>query len=138
MLERSITDFANDAVKELATIGAHCELLSRVNAYEVSVEDDTLAIINFDGEDLFMEVHMKEFPAIGRTILRPTYVPGYYKHHHGGYWEPPEVEDVPLDDASTVLEAVSQLISVEWMFRMQDILEAESYADAGDIFEEIA
>jgi len=138
MSEQSITKFANDAVKRLATIQPHCELMNGVT-FEVSVEDDTLAIINFEGSDMFIEVHMEEHPAIGRTILRPGYVAGYYKHHYGGMWNPPEMEDVQLDSHSDVIGAVSQLVSVDWIWKMDSILEAEAFrSDAGDIFEEIA
>lgn len=136
MKERSITDYANDAVKRLLTIQPHCELMNGVTL-EVRVEDETLAIIDFEGSDMFIEVHIEEHPAIGRTVLRPGYVAGYYKHVYGGMWNPPEIEDVQLDSHRDVIGAVSQLVSVDWMWKMDSVLEAEAFcSDAGDIFEE--
>lgn len=139
MSDRTVTDYANEAVKQLAIIAPHFELLKNVT-FEVQVEDDSLAVINFEGEDLFIEVHLSEQVAgIGRTYLRPTYVPGYYKHHGGGYWHPPEVEDIQLDECHSVSRAVTDLMGIYVQQQIEDILEAEAYrADAGDIFEEIA
>ena len=126
MSDQVITDLANKAVKELVNIQPHCDLLKGAT-FEVSVEDDTLAIVNFEGTDMYLEVHTKEYPAIGRTVLRPNYAPGYYKQHGGDYWNPPELEDVSLGgDYNTVTEALAQLVALDWMFMIESNLEAEA------------
>lgn len=137
MSNELITKFANDAVKQLVKIQPHCPLLENVT-FEVSIEDETLALINFNGEDLFMEVHTSEKASIARKVKVPAYVPGYYKHHYGGYWNPPEVEDVAIGEYDNMLAAVSEYVALDWINRTSDALEAESFADAGDIFEESA
>ena len=138
MQNKSITDYANDAVKQLATLQPHFELLKNVT-FEVQIEDDELAIINFEGDDLFIEVELREVPTLSiRRVVAPVYIAGYYKHHSGGMWNPPEVEDVRMRECKRLTEAVSELVKLDFFQRAEDILEAESYAEVEDIFEEIA
>lgn len=138
-MSQSITTLANDAVKEALTILQHYPPLAEAKM-EVQVEGDDLAIIELSGEDLFIEVHLEDTTVgIKRTPYKqPKYVPGYFKHHWGGRMNPPEVEDFPLLECATVLQAVTQLVAEEFSNRVTNILEAdglaESYAEVEGIF----
>ena len=135
MLDKSITDYANDAIKQLATILPLYEPLANVTL-EAQIEGDDLAIINLDGEDLFVEVHLKE-KEVGiahRKVLQPVYIPGYIKHFPGSYHCPPEVEDVQLLECDTVMQAACQIVSEEFYWRALNATEADAYAEVEDIF----
>ena len=133
MSEQRITNEANRAVKELITI---LELSDDINpnAYEVQVEGEDLAIINLEGEDLYVEVHLKEFPSFGdRKVLKPVYIPGYYHHSYGGYNSPPEVEDKPLLECAQVIQAACQLVGEAFYWKALNA--TETFEEVETIFD---
>lgn len=143
MTDQRITDLANESVKDIATALQHYPPLANATM-EVQVEGEDLAIINLEGEDLFVEVHLRETTVgIKRTpYMEPVFIPGYYKHYAGDRMNPPEVEDMPLLECATTLQAVTQLVAEEFSNRVGNILEAEglaeSFAETETIFDETA
>lgn len=119
------------AVEEITTILAHYPPLAGTKL-EVSEEGDDLTIINLDGESYFIEIHLKETTVgLKRTpYMQPSFIPGYYKSYPATRFEPEDVEDCPLLECATILQAVTQIVGQEFYDRVNGALEAEGEAKA--------
>lgn len=77
----------------------------------VDILDDEVAIIDFAGDDLFIMVKLSTIKSFGdSSVVKESFIPGYYKHHAGGRWNPPEVEEMYFDSCPYILDAVGELI----------------------------
>jgi len=109
----------------------------------VEVEGDDLAIIQFEGYDIFIAVEMcnETFGFDNKNRVIPKYTPGYYKQISGGRWDPPETEEVYLNNGEVhqdVISALSALVQFDFLHQVSIMMECEFFAEDLAFIEENA
>ncbi len=105
------------------------------------VEGTTTAIIQFEGDDLFIAIELVEerMGISNRTHLVAKYSPGYYKQVGGGRWDPPETEDVYFGSkCNDVIEALAECVKFDFLHQVTNKLECEAFAEDMAYLEENA
>lgn len=132
MGSEAITKVANDAVAVLAKVLRFYPPFANAKM-KVDVEGEDLAIIQFEGDDMFIYVELVEEPV--QYSLRKTlhtvakFSPGYYKHVGGGRWSPPEVDEVTIDTCDNVIDAIAALVKLDFVSHAGNMLDNEAFAD---------
>ena len=96
------------------------------------VEGTNMAIIQFEGDDLFIAIELVEerMGISNRTHIVPKYSPGYYKQVGGGRWDPPETEDVYIDnDCDDIIEALAALVKLDFITQATNRLDCDAFVD---------
>lgn len=123
MTNRTAIEVANNSLTELSMLLALYAPFENLQV-EVQEEGDDLVIINFEGEDMFIEVRMEEEPTICNAVmLRPKFVPGIYQHHGGYGLNPPEVSEIHFNEYGSLTQAVAKLVATDFEQRAEGVAE---------------
>lgn len=134
----AITTVANDAVTIIAKIVRFYAPFANATI-KVDIEGDDLAIIQFEGDDMFIRVELVEEKVsfTTRTHTVAKFIPGYYKQVGGDYWSPPDVDDVDIDTCNNVIDAVAALVKLDFVAHADNMLDSEAFVEEMAVMEAI-
>jgi hypothetical protein len=136
----SIDDVAKNAVVALKKALPFYPSFSTLRP-TIDIEGDDQAIIQFEGDDMFILIEMRKekLGITNKTHMVPRYTPGYYKQISGGRWNPPETEDVYLNNGEMhqdVISAFGALVQFDFVHQVSNMMECEAFAEDMAFIEE--